>query len=1125
MPNRTKRIRSVNDKIIYTSAMWLLIFLGSPLLLFAQTRRIHGHVFSGANHKPLAGASISLIGTAKGTFSTPDGRFAIDAKTGDRLLVSYTGYIPQTVTVGSADTLSVSLAPGESNLNEVVVIGYGTQNRHDLSGAVATVNPMAFKTSPTTNIGTVLQGTVPGLQVQQTTGQPGSTPTITFRGGNNWSGSGGPLVVLDGVIVPSVYGINMDDVASINLLKDAASTAIYGARASNGVLLITTKKGKKGRSQVTYTIRQTNNYARRNPVQYLNAGQYIAMNWIGLQSRYSADSLDGNTNAMATDKGQLTGSWGWALNSGFTSPQGLYTTQLLNNNNRYLLSKSGWAYKVLRNPFVAGQMDSVLYHDISAQAREDMIMQNETTTEHSLNFSGGNDMGNFNLGLGYVKDEGVIIGSGLKRVNMNFNGGLNIGKLKITTTMSAYNVNTAVPYTDPGSNAGTTGGLLQRFIGVGPTVRYNNDTSGAILPGPNDVTLGNPAYWSKLYQNSSSEQRFMGSLNIDYTILPFLKFLASGSGFMRYDFNNYFTDSYQAGSGGAMNTTRAASFSDSHDVQYSYNGFLQFDRTFNGVHHLTVMGGGEFYDYKYYYETGSGQGAPTNVIPWLVASAPPSVVNGVITYPQSASSDFSQWERLASVIGRINYSYKDKYYLTANMRYDGSSRLSPANHYGFFPGISFAWNMQNEPFYRNSGISKIITTLKPRISWGENGNVSSLGYFQTAQVYANAGTYNGQGGTYASSYVNTNLKWEKSAATNLGVDVGFLRNRVTVIADYFIRNNYDQVASEPIDPSSGFSSFTTNLGEMRNKGWELSLNVKAIQPIKADGLALDLNANLYSVRDYAVKLPYDGLPGNRQQTIQVWDPNHPGQLMQVGGLIEGQRIGLDEVWAPKWDYIYKTQQQLTADANVYNSFLPYSNKKIKQLGDARWHQVYDNDTIDSRQFVYVGRTTPSLTGGFNANLSYKGFSLYASFDFAVGFVVLNEEVLRGLSQVQGSQNQTTAVLNTWSPENPNGTLPRFYWANQGRNYATDASGNNPPANMWEKGDYLALRELTLSYDMTSRMLKENFNNKIKALRLFISGGNLSYFTRYSGSLPEVGGLDQGRYPLPRRLTFGATIGL
>ena len=242
-------------------------------------------------------------------------------------------------------------------------------------------------------------------------------------------------------------------------------------------------------------------------------------------------------------------------------------------------------------------------------------------------------------------------------------------------------------------------------------------------------------------------------------------------------------------------------------------------------------------------------------------------------------------------------------------------------------------------------------------------------------------------------------------------------------------------------------------------------------------------------------------------------------------MVEGQRIGTDEVWAPQWDALYTSADMITADANVYNAFLPYTNKRIKQLGDAKWHQVNKNDTIDNRQYVKVGRTTPQYTGGFNLSSSFKGFRFYAGFDYAFGFVILNNPVMRGLSQVQGSQNQTSEVLKTWSPVNPTGTLPRFYWANQGRNYATDASGNNVAANLWEKGDYIMLRELSLSYDIAKNLLDRYLGGKVAGLSVNVTGTNLVYFTGYSGNFPEFGGIDQGKFPLPKRLTFGLRVTL
>ncbi|MFT3901964.1 MAG: SusC/RagA family TonB-linked outer membrane protein [Niabella sp.] len=1106
----------------------LCIFLSSSA--WAQTQTYSGRILDETTEAALVSATVFNKTSNVTSITGETGSFTISGKPGDILEISYAGYAPKHVSLGSLTNLTITLSSeATSKLDEVVVVGYGTQKRREFAGAASKVNPLALEHNPNSNVATALQGTVPGLLVQQTTGQPGTSPKIVFRGGTGFDGTGDPLVVVDGIILPSLYGLDMNDVESMDVLKDAASTAIYGARAANGVVLITTKKGKKGKTQVQYSIAQTVNYPRSIADDYLSAEDYIRMNRLGLRARYIADSLTGT--GVAGDKGQLNGAWGWALGNTNTSPTGLYTTQIVSNANRNYLSDPNWSLLVDRNPFNPNIMDSILYREITTKKREDMLMQRANTTTHSLGVSGANEQGAFALTLNSTKDNGIIIGSWLKRMNMNFNGSLNVGKnLKVSLNTSGYSLTQGVPYSEPGvaGSTGATGGLMQRFLGVAPTVRYYNDTSGTILPGPNDVTLGNPEYWGSLYINSTNQQRFMGSLNVEYRVLPFLKFIVNGSGYMLYQNNNYFTKAYQQGNGGSINTNRSASFSNYRDIQYTYNGFLQFEKTINN-HSITAMAGGEFFDYRRYTFSGSALGAPTDIIPWLTASNSPSVQNGVIVNGQSASSNFPYWERIASAIGRLNYSYKDKYFFTGIFRLDGSSRLDENNYYGFFPGASIGWNLHNEDFFKNLGIANYISTIKPRISYGENGNLGYFGfnYFPTAQVYSNAGVYAGMGGTYAPSYINPDLRWESTNSLNFGADFGFINNRITVLADYFIRNVFDKLANLPISAQTGFTSYTTNLSQLQNKGWEFSINAKAIAPKVNGGFSLDLGATYYTVKNYAIKLPYNGLPGNRQGTIQVWDPNNPGQLMQVNGLIEGKRIGYDEVWAPKWDGIYTTQAMIDADANVYNEFLPYSgtNKKFKQLGDAKWHQVYKNDTINSRQYVFVGRTTPKGSGSFYLNTAYKGVRLYAGLDYAYGFVILNNNKVRGLSQVQGSQNSTKDVLDTWTPDNPNAKLPMFYWANQGRNFATDASGNNPPANLWEKGDYLMLREITLSYSFTQDLLSSLLKNKIKGFSLSITGSNLFYITKYSGVFPEVGGWDNGRYPLPKRLTFGAQITL
>jgi len=1092
----------------------LIICWLATLTSWAQTA-LTGTVRDAATDEPLPGVSIVVKGTTRGTATDAEGNFTLAASRGEVLVVSFVGMAKQEITLADQTTLAVKLADSKQNLDEVVVVGYGQQNRSELTGSVTSVDNTVFKSVPRTNVGTALQGTSPGLRVQQTTGQPGASPNIVLRGGTDYNGTGSPLYVVDGVVVPSLFGINMQDVEKIDVLKDAGSAAIYGSRAANGVILVTTRKGKAGKTSVTYSYKTARNYVRRNPLDYMSAADYIRWNRQGLASRYALAQLDGNTAEMNSTRNQLTGAWGWATNSAWTAPDGKYSTQLVSNANRRLLRDPQYGLLVDANPFNSNQKDSILYRSVSQRDLEDLILQRGVLNEHYLNFSGGNEQGNFSLGLGSISDQGILIGANLKRYNLNFNGGLNVGKnLVIGLNLAGYSAQSNDAYISADGGGGVNGGIVQRFTGIAPTVRLTNDNTGDQLPGVDGSTLGNPNYLRDKFLNQTGEQRYSGALNLTYNILPGLKALGQATGFYRYTTAETFNKAYINGTGGALVATRNASFTTQQVSNYLYNGFLQYDKTI-GKHSLTVLAGGELNENRVYNYGATANLAATDFIPYLAAS---TAAVGVPT------SSFASWQRLASAIGRIDYRFDNQYLLTVNLRYDGTSKLTN-NRYGFFPGVSAGWNMHYADFFANSAVHQFISTLKPRLSYGVVGSIGILSDYATVPQYSSVGTYNGQPGFAAGSVTNTDLRWERASTTNFGLDMGLFNNRITLIADYYIRNVYDKLGSLTIPVASGFTAYTTNVGQLRNRGLELEVRADIIRPVAVGGFSWSVSANVSHVKNFAVKLPPNGLAQNRQGASQIFDPEQ-NRLVYVGGLQEGNRVGLDEVYAPVYDGLYTTQADLDARQTFYNSYLPTTNKRLKQLGDARWRDVDKNDTLDYRDFVYVGRTTPTVYGGFSTSLGWKGFSLFAQFDYSLGFVIANQQYLRGMSQVQGSQNGPTDVTQTWTPDNPNATLPRYYWANYGRNYFTDGGGNaTPAANFWQKGDYVALRELTLSYETPSQLLAQLSGNRLHGLRVYLAGSNLLYFTGYNGSFPEIGGNDVGRFPLPRTVTLGATISL
>ncbi|WP_461791678.1 SusC/RagA family TonB-linked outer membrane protein [Pedobacter sp.] len=1090
-------------KLFLTSTVFILI---ASTMVLAQSLDVSG-VVVGEDGLPMVGVSVQVKDKSAVAVQTDrQGRFNIRAAAKDVLRFFYLGFEPQEIAVVKSTTLKIVLKEDVSGLNEVVVVGYGTQSRANLSGAVSSLDQKALKSLPNTNLATVLQGTVTGLRVQQATGAPGSAPEISFRGGTDWDGSGTPLFVVDGVVLPNINGVNLNDIESVDLLKDAASAAIYGARASNGVVLITTKRGKKGTALISYQLKMANNMVRRNPIPYLNGEDYIRWNRQGLASRYAANIAD-NNNGLATTIGHLTANWGWAANpNNVNSSNSLYSTQLVQNANRHLLGQPGWSLVVDRNPFNPLVKDSILYKAHSFEYFEDLLLQESTLQDHYLNVSGANDQGNFSLGLGAIDDKGMVVTSGFKRLNLNFNGGLNVNKnLKVGLNLSGYNITERPTYVTAWTTA-ASGGPFQRFVAAAPTLRLNDEITGEVLPGGDASAMGNPLYFKDRFFNNQRSYRFAGGINLEYTIVPALKFLVSGNGLMQFSEADVFRKEYRNGNAGALISTRESSFSRNKEQQYTYNAFLQYDKKF-GKHAINTLAGGEYFERKYYTSGAAASGAPSDFIPWLSAA---TTTVGV------PSSSFAAWERLSSIIGRVNYNFDQRYLFNVNLRYDGSSRLEDEK-FDLFPGFSAGWNLHNENFFKGSFANKYLSTVKPRVSYGQNGRVTSLSEFQLDAPYNDNGIYNGVTGFLPGAFINTGLKWEKVASLNLGVDLGFAKNRISLMADYFIRDVYDKITSLTIPSWTGFSTYTTNLGQLQNKGIELELKISAIRPKVPGGLSLDFGGNFSKVTNYAKKLVDNGLDGNRRDGSYVWDPA-TGTERYVGGLYQGQRVGLDEVWAFVYDGIYTTQEQLDRDALLTNTNLPYLNKTLKFLGDARWRDLNGDNIINALDRVYVGRTTPNIMGGFHTSIGYKGFNLYAQFDFAAGHVIIDQTWLRGMAQAQGSANSPEDVKYTYSEYSKQGTLPRFYLGNYGANYIA-------AANYYQKGDYLAVREVTLSYDTPSKIIETFFKNKIKGVRAYVSGSNLHYFTSYNGTFPEMGGNDSGRFPLPRRITFGLNLSL
>ncbi|OQY92016.1 MAG: SusC/RagA family TonB-linked outer membrane protein [Sphingobacteriales bacterium UTBCD1] len=1084
--------------------------------VLAQAQKISGKVISEENGNPLIGVTVSVKGKSNATQTNSLGEFSINAVQGDVLLFSFTGYAPlQYIVVGSAE-VSFSMKVETSILGEVVVVGYGSQKRTTVTSSISKLDKEVLANAPRSNVGTALQGTLPGLRVVNTSGQPGASPNILLRGGASINSPGSPLVVVDGIIRP-FNDIPTEDIASIELLKDAASTAIYGARANNGVILITTRQGRAGRSEISYRFTAGFNKEREN-YKFMNAKDYIYYGRLGNFNSGISLSAMNSTRGMGllTDAANLAS----------------FDIRSYNSSTSYLL-QAGW--DTVGDPYGG----TIIFKDHGGEV-QDILFRNTNTQDHYINFSGGNDKGKYFASFDYYDEDGVIVGSGYKRYSGVVNGSY---KVKPNVEVSSgINLSTSSQLGVNGSEVNN----LYRNLALWPTFNPWID-SAKTRPNPgNGVNDGNPLYWLSRLDRRNEINRITASASVKWDIIKGLYVKATGNGYLREEFNESFQKSTQTyanifATPPSFSNTSRTSFEDfSRDFSTQFNGIVNYEKRFADKHNLNVMLGAEYYGIKSYGQNTTGTNAPTDDISTSNASTTfaagingnnsSGVING------TAKSEY----KIISEFGRLNYDYDQRYLLTFVARRDGVSALPEGNRFGFFPGMSAGWNLHKEKFYENMGLEKYISTFKPRVSYGVNGNVAGLGRYEVQGTYASQGLYNGGAGFLNTGLVNNNLRWEKSKTFDIGLDIGILKDRFNLIFDYYDRRTSDLLTNLILPSYVGFGSVRTNLGTFQNRGYEFAANANVLN--SSNGIKLDVSANASFVTNKVLKLPYNGNDKNRQGGLQIYDPKS-GQIIWVGGLQEGETLGA--IYGYKQVSIFKDAADVLKIAgNRFDNIAKISGPnrtdglgKITE-GDVNWLDVDKNDTIDSRDQVYLGNINPKWVGGFTTTLSYKGFSFYAQFEFALGNTIYNDNVARILGEYQGTFNYIEMQKQAWSPTNRDATISKVYSADQrsapqGKKNFTRANNASPNLNgnnsrFYEKGDYLACREITFSYDVTRKLLSKT--KVLAGARLFISANNLFHIKKFSGPTPEppvsnnvITGVYQGTYPTPRTFVTGVQV--
>jgi TonB-linked SusC/RagA family outer membrane protein len=1082
----------------------LCMFFG--VTVCAQNIKITGSVTNVAG-VPLPGVSVIEIGTQNGTATDFDGLFTIEANPSSTLQFTYFGMINQKIALNGKIVVDVVLAESQEKLDEVVIVGYGTQSRSTITSSVAKVEADETRASSNGNALVSLQGKVAGMEVRVTTGQPGASPSVLIRGGTSTSpGNDNPLYVIDGVLRDNMNDFNPEDIESFQVLKDAAAASIYGARAANGVVLITSKKGKiskksYGKINLKYssTIEtQAKKYDWSSARDYLWASRTAANQ--GFDTAASIGRNDTPSHPYGTGNANYNGRQGTGYGNSISTTE--FIDDLIGVNGQAyvadLLDYQG--YETMTDP-VTGR--TLIYKDANYQ---DIMFQNAVTSDLNLGFEGGNENGSFYASLGYLDQQGLLYKTEYNRLNFGFNG-----TYKIKDNLS---VDASVLYSNRTDN-GETNSDTERSAKLPQTTRIYRD-NGEPSIGEGGGSPRSILHAREYRVRSNENSRYTFRMGLDWEILKNVHFKPSASLyktdniFMRFERTNpYTTNRDQRAENNAYN-------------QKSLDLLLSYKKSFLEKHNFDIIAGFNSIDEHGFDLSGDGANAATDNIITLNASA---------TEDERTSSSISN-ETTVSWFSRVNYNYDKKYLLTLSYRIDGSSVFAPNHRYAHFPSISGGWNLHKEKFWSNSKINNIISSFKARASWGSSGNdniprSATQGNYSTGRNYA-LGT-----GILATNIPNADLVWETTSSFDVGFDMGLLNNRYTAFVDFYDKRTKDRLTGYPLASQTGFSSITSNVGTVQNKGLEIGIEANLIRKENFNWkLGLTYSRNITTV----LELPENGVDKNRIGGTEVWNIDK-GIYETVGGTAEGERIG--QRWVYQFEGIYQTD----AEAALAPTDTQVSGSKVgvpKQAGDSKWLDKDENGIIDSRDLVFIGYANPDRVGSIINTFSHKNLTFRTVMTYGLGHVISNKPRYRANANARNRVATTNDVTNGniwWGPgfepyegyDRTKAIYPRYSaasdWDNGFRNHMRNSpignGGGSDNSAYIEKGDYLSFQEVSLNYRMSDDFIKKM---KIEGLEFGVSVFNLGFITNYEGLKPDqYDGVESGDYPNPLRLTFSTRL--
>ncbi len=1028
---------------------------------FAQQNMVTGLV-QDESGVPIPGANVIVKGTTTGAQTDFDGKFSITLSDGSEIIkVSYIGYLGQEVNVKGKKQITITLQEDISKLDEIVVIGYGSVKKSDLTGSVASVSGENLTRNPISSLDQGLKGMASGVQVISGGGEPGAAASIRIRGGSSINASNEPLYVVDGFPISNsgvsttltgldnsspglnpLATINPNNIESIQILKDASATAIYGARGANGVVIVTTKRGKIGKPKISYN-------------------GYSGMQWVIKE----LDLLNAEQFVELANRGHI---WSQTYNNSVdpSTITPIYETRVVNGQTVYVVKND---------------------NEVTGTDWQDEIFRPAMIQNHQLSASGGSENMRYLLSTNYFEQEGIILNSGFKRLSLNFNADLNVSdKLTIGNSL-------AITRSENDGVFGTTNSATNSVVGAAilmPSIIpvRNPDGTYAFMDEYNKfgTTTNNPVALAAEPRNQTFANRVLWSVYGEYEILPGLKYKANfGLDYTDTRRELYQPQTYFAGRrlGGEAGIANVYSESLLHESTINY--IKEF-----GKHKVNFLGG--FTTQKFLNRSSRlvKTNFPTDDLQNYAIQIGEEF-NLDRTGTDQAESRFDSW------LGRLNYNFDNKYYITVTGRADGSSRFGSGNKWGFFPSAAVAWRMSEESFLKDN---EVLSDLKLRGTYGETGN-AGIGNYNSLVRIGTTNTTLGSGSTvgfFPSTPGNPNLQWESTTQYDIGVDFE-LFDKFNITLDYYNKTTNDLIFNVTLPSSSGYTSIVKNAGSIENKGWEFNISA----PIFSGDFSWNVNANLASNKN------------------KVLDLGESDEILVNDALIsEGQPLGA--FYTYQYAGVFQNQAEIdnTPYAATYN--LTAGSRPLVP-GHAKIVDRNNDGAITPEDRTFTGDPNPDFIFGITNNLTYKNFSLDFVITGVQGIDIWNRS---HRTEFHGNVGGATDLLNSWTPENgSNIPAATFTFTGETRGPLLRTL---PEDRQIEDGSFIRLDNLKIGYTFTDSII-----SGIENVNIYVTGNNLWTSTDYRGYDPDVNsrvgqgnanlGRDNATYPRAKSVLIGLNV--